>query len=150
MVQPKGKRAIYNSFSGLWRLNGFIDATQLEFSICFSVKDRDANYSLDDVVMRVGVLPNSKRSSLTSLRNQKKWGFGWHSVFLIDLLLVAACFGAMRLSTWLAVSLVVFTAGINLAVVRLYFRGRMNDKRLLNQLQSVPEKASNQTIEPTR
>jgi hypothetical protein len=39
--------ALYDSFRGLRRFNAFIDEIQDEFAICFSMKDRDANYSKD-------------------------------------------------------------------------------------------------------
>ena len=65
-------RAVYNSFRGLRRFNAFLDELQLEFAICFSLKDREANYSLDRFVARVQELQQSRRSSLASLNNQLK------------------------------------------------------------------------------
>jgi hypothetical protein len=70
---------VYNSFKGLRRYNAFLNDIQLEFGICFSGADFDANYSLPRFVARIAELQASRRSSLNSLRTARKRGFGWHT-----------------------------------------------------------------------
>jgi len=53
MADPKGPEAVRNSFSGLRRFNAFIDEVQLEFGVCFSMKDLEASYSLPRFEARV-------------------------------------------------------------------------------------------------
>jgi hypothetical protein len=71
LAKPRRKRATYNSFRGLRRFNAFIDEVQLEFGICFSLKDREANYSLDRFVERVVTLERSRRP------RWHRWGTRW-------------------------------------------------------------------------
>lgn len=92
LAHPDKKGALYDSFLGLWRLNAFIDQVQLDFSICFSLKDREANYSLDKFVARVLELRGSPRSSLASLKNHAQVGFGWPIILIANGLLVLAAF----------------------------------------------------------
>jgi hypothetical protein len=82
LAHPKEKRAVHNSFSGLRRCNAFISEVQLHFSIGFSLKDFEANYSLARFAQRVAEFQASRRASLASLRNQKRHGFGWGTVFV--------------------------------------------------------------------
>jgi hypothetical protein len=96
LARPKRRHAVYNSFTGLRRFNAFIDAVQLEFSVFFSVKDREANYSLQKFVERVGQLKSSPRSSLASLRNSKRRGFGWHTVVLLNVVALLICLVMFR------------------------------------------------------
>jgi hypothetical protein len=72
LAQPKQSRAVYNSFSGLRRYKAFVDEVLLKFSICLSIQDRDANYSLEAFVKRLIALQHSRRSSLASLHNQQR------------------------------------------------------------------------------
>lgn len=85
--QPKGTRAVYDSFAGLRRFNAFIDQVQMEFSVCLSVKDREAHYSLDRFVARIAELRNSPRSSLASLRQRMKSGIEWNIIVVSNLCL---------------------------------------------------------------
>src|SRR5690554_6224997 len=78
MSKPKGKGAFRNSFLGLRRFNAFWDEVQLEFGVCFSVKDRESDYSLNRFCERIEELQNSNRSSKASLRNRAKYGFEWN------------------------------------------------------------------------
>lgn len=135
LAHPKGERAVYNSFAGLRRFNAFIDTVQLEFSICFSVKDRDANYSVQEFVQRIGELKASRRSCLASLRNQQRRGFGWGTVALLNLLGLVACTLALRFFQPLGALLAALLMLANLMLVRFYFRERAYGKRLAAQIQ---------------
>ena len=87
LARPKKKRAVYDSFRGLRRFNAFIDQVQLDHAVCFSIKDREANYPLDKFVARVIELRNSPKSSLASFGNQAKAGFGWQAVAMGNLVI---------------------------------------------------------------
>src|SRR5262245_36245708 len=53
LPDPQRKHAVHGSFRGLRRYNAFIDDVQLEFAICFSLKDRETDFSVDRFVARV-------------------------------------------------------------------------------------------------
>jgi hypothetical protein len=130
---PKQKRAVYDSFSGLRRFNAFIDEAQLHFSIYFSLEDRDANYSLPKFIERVEFLQGSRRSSITSFRNQQKRGFGWNTVVLFNFLLVSGLVVA-RSNTVVLTVLVAVMVAINVGALALFLRDRAYNKQLLAQL----------------
>lgn len=136
MARPKGKRAVHNSFAGLRRYNAFIDEVQLHFSICFSLHDFEANYSLHRFVQRVAELQASRRSSLASFRHQQRHGFGWRTVFVGNLLGLSLAVGATRVSPPLALALFLLCALADGVVARFYLRWRAYRTRLLSQLQA--------------
>lgn len=131
-----------NSFAGLRRLNRFIDAVQLENAVCFSLKDREANYSLDAFVARVVELRRSRRSSQASLRNQERHGFGWHAVLIINLLAVSVCAVAIRYAAPLGWLLVAALLLVNINVVRLYARQRTYMKLLRSRIEGTHRDAA--------
>jgi len=136
LAKPKDKRAVHNSFSGLRRYNAFINEVQLQFSICFSLHDFEANYPLNKFVQRIAELQASRRSSLASFRNQQRHGFGWGTIFIANLLAVALVVGASRISQPLAGALIVMWVLANGAVGLFFFRWRAYSKRLMSQLQA--------------
>lgn len=89
---PGNRGGIRNSFFGLRRLSAFIDDVQLDFGICFSLKDWESDQSLDRFVERIEQLRRAPRGSLISLRNQKRAGFGWPVVAVVNLALVVCVF----------------------------------------------------------
>jgi len=89
MAKPSGKGAIHNSFCGLRRFNKFWNEIQLTFGICFSLKDRDKNYSLDDFVKRIEQLKNNPKSSRAALKYQMKFGFEWNIFISVNSILGA-------------------------------------------------------------
>ena len=88
IASPKAKHAVHNSVGGLRRFNAFIDEVQYEFAVCFSLKDRDADYSLAQFIERIEEMQKSRRGSLASLSNQERAGPGWNVVVVADLVLV--------------------------------------------------------------
>jgi hypothetical protein len=90
LANPARKRAVYDSFRGLRRFNAFLDAVQYEFAVCFSLKDREANYSLDAFVHRVMELQQSRRGSLMSLDRQAAAGAGSQVLVVANLVLLIA------------------------------------------------------------
>ena len=66
---PKSPGGFRNSFSALRRYNKFLDAIQLEFSIYFSVKDRDTNFSVEKLISRIEQLRRTPNASAQSLSN---------------------------------------------------------------------------------
>lgn len=125
-----------SSFTGLRRYNAFSNEVQLHFSICFSLRDFEANYSLARFAQRVAELQASRRASLASLRNQKRHGFGWGTVFVVNLLVVALFVGALSISPALAAGIVLAGVLANGAVLLSFVRWRSYQKRLMIQLQS--------------
>ena len=90
LANPEKTRAVYDSFRGLKRFNAFIDDVQYEFAICFSLKDREANYALTQFVDRVIELQRSRRGSLASLKNQAGAGSGWRVLIIANFALLIA------------------------------------------------------------
>jgi len=76
LAEPAGQGQLHNSFRGLRRLNAFIEDVQLEFAVCFSLKDRGSNYSVNQFADRVAKLQQSPRGSMQSLRSQSDAGSG--------------------------------------------------------------------------
>jgi hypothetical protein len=108
IASPKAKHAVHGSFGGLRRFNAFIDEVQYEFAVCFSLKDRDADYSLAQFVERIEELQKSRRGSLASLSNQARAGAGWNVVAVADFVLVLIGIG-VRAHPW-GLGLVVLVA----------------------------------------
>lgn len=134
---PSGERAAYNSFSGLRRLNRFIDAVQLDFGICLSLKDRDANYSLAAFLDRVETLKNSRRSSLASLRNRQQHRFGWPAVIFGNLLAFPLGMLAWRLVPALGAMVALACLVATGLAVRLYVLDRRYLQRLAARIDSA-------------
>lgn len=137
MAQPASVRAVYNSFSGLRRFNAFVDDIQLHFGICFSLADRDANYSLEKFSRRVEQLRASPRSSLASFRNQRRAGFGWSSIAFLNIIAVGVLFALGQFSGYLALLLALPVVLANALVVRLALRSRSYRQELAARLQSL-------------
>lgn len=130
---PNQTRAVYNSFSGLRRFNAFIDEVQLHFSVYFSVEDRDANYSLSKFIQRVEFLQTSRRSSLASLRNQLKRGFGWNVVVVLNFLVLVGL-GAFHRNLVVAAFFVALAVLVNGGFLWSYLSDRSYNRQLLAQL----------------
>ena len=139
LEHPEKKRAVYNSFSGLRRFNAFIDHVQMDYSICFSLKDRDANYSLDMFVARVVELRGSPRSSLASFKNQARAGLGWAPVFIANTILILACVVSRSYAIPLA-GCITFLILFNTAVAIFFVRYRRYMARLQQKLQAAMKK----------
>ena len=142
LASPGQVRAVYNSFRGLRRFNAFVDDVQLEFAICFSMKDRDANYSLPKFVDRVVELEKSRRGSLASLKNQTRAGAGWHVVFLANLLLLIIGVW-LRTDTWAVAILFVLAVSLNV----LFVRFARKERAYLAQLQARIETRGTQELD---
>jgi len=129
LADPKKPRAVYDSFRGLRRFNAFIYDVQLEFAICLSQKDREANYSLDRFVERVIELQASRRGSLTSLKNQIRAGPGWRSLVVANFLLFVLTAGLWRFG-WPAVIVILVAVAMNGAFMRFAQKETMYFQRL--------------------
>jgi hypothetical protein len=134
LAEPKNERALYNSFRGLRRFNAFLDEVQYELRVCFSLEDRDANYPLDKFVARAIKLQQSRRSSLTSLKNQIRAGPGWQVLVVADLvLLVIGSFA--RDSAWALAAVTAVAVFINAAFLMFSWRARAGLVRLRKRLE---------------
>lgn len=132
LANPAENRAAYNSFAGLRRLNRFMEAVQVDFSICFSMSDRDRNYGLDAFVERVQELSASRQSSLASLRNRQKHSFGWPAVIFGNLLAFPVWMVAYQALPVLGGALIAVCAAVTGMAVRLY----VHDRRYLQRLEA--------------
>ena len=110
LASPKQKRAVYNSFRGLRRFNAFLDDVQYEFAVCFSMEDRDANYSFDKFINRAQELRKNRRGSLKSLNNQFRAGAGWRVLVVTDFIFLIV-------AVWLKNSLWAMSVVVALATV---------------------------------
>lgn len=133
--KPKQKRAVYNSFQGLKRYNAFINDIQLEFAICFSLKDFEANYALEKFVNRVKELNESPRSSLASLNNQMR-PYNWNVAILITVIGLSCTFGFKNNIPIVAVLVAV------VLVIDLKFLKHCRDEKKYNErlLQKIKAK----------
>jgi hypothetical protein len=134
LADPSKDRAAYNSIEGLRRLNRFINAIQLEFSVCFSMNDRDRNYGLLPFLERIRELTASKQSSLTSLRNRQKHSFGWVAVVFANLLAFPVWMAAFRWKPvigWVVICSCVVGTGL---AFRLYILDKLYLRRLRAQI----------------
>jgi hypothetical protein len=135
MAVPKGKGAVRNSFRGLRRFNAFIDAVQLEFAVCFSIRDRESNLSLDDFVARVEALRASPASSLASLRNQVQRGFGVQVWVVANVVLLPVVALAHRHPVALVVAVALVFA-INAGFAWMFVDYRRYNEKLMQLLQA--------------
>lgn len=129
--EPKGKGAFRNSFRGLRRFNAFWDDVQLRFGVCFSVKDRETDYSLERFCERIEELQHSKRSSKASLRNRAKYGFEWSIFVFLNTILIGLAVAVSGIFL-LATTIWVGIAYINYKLVASYLK----EKRYINILGS--------------
>ncbi|QPK63947.1 hypothetical protein IVG45_02915 [Methylomonas sp. LL1] len=130
-------KSVYNSFKGLRRFNAFWDEVQYEYAIFFSIKDRDANYSLERFVQRVEELIEKPSSSLASLRKPMK-GYVEGIVVVGPLLFWIP---ALALLNHIVIAAALFSCG---AVLLLYFfliyrRERMYLKRLHQKIKMAQQ-----------
>lgn len=129
LKKPRKKGAFRDSFSGLRRFNAFWDEVQLEFGVCFSIKDRETDYSLEDFCKRIEQLKNSKRSSKSSLRNRAKFGFEWNIFILMNFILfgIALSFSSYKF----VLAIVLVTMGyLNFKLVKHYLKEKKYVKEL--------------------
>ncbi|TKB46733.1 hypothetical protein [Thalassotalea mangrovi] len=133
IANPSDKGAFRNSFKGLRKYNHFIDEVQLKFGICFSIKDRETNFSLENFTLRVIQLMNSKRSSLKSLRNQMKQPFELNVFLIINLIgisIIAVLWGNKVIATVVVFLLIA----INLKLAHFYHKEYSYQKRLKSRI----------------
>lgn len=131
LADPKYKGAFRNSFSGLRRFNAFWNEIQLEFKVCFQLKDRDKNYSLGQFTDRVIELANSAKSSLAALRHQMKQPFDWNVFIIYNLLLLIPI--AFINSNYFLYGYFAFIILINAFFIKFY----LNQKSYLQKLFNV-------------
>lgn len=117
LAEARVKGAVRNSFRGLRRFNAFIETVQLEFGVCFSLKDLEANYSLDQFAKRTEELQGRPAGSKRSLQNQRRAGAGIGPMLVLNLILFFI--GLYVREIWWALILVVLIAAIaNIRFIR--------------------------------
>lgn len=138
MNKPKGKGAFRNSFLGLRRFNAFWGEVQLRFGVCFSVKDRESDYSLNRFCERIEELKSSNGSSKASLRNRAKYGFERNVFVFGNAILVGfslAVSGIFLLSTSIWIGL----AYLNYKLITSYLK----EKCYINMLEAKIDSGHN-------
>lgn len=142
LLADGANRGVYNSFKGLRRFNAFWDEVQYEYAIYFSIKDRDANYSLERFVQRIEELIEKPNSSLAALRKPMK-GYVEGIVVVGPLLFWLP---ALALLDHIAIASTLFACG---AVLLIYFFLIYRRERIyLNRLHQKIKMA--QESSPTR
>lgn len=136
LARPAKKRAVYDSFRGLRRLNAFLDEVQDEFAVCLSVADRNDNLSLTRLVERVQQLEQSPRGSLASLKNRVAAGPGWKVLVVADLLIVILLIAVRQSSVGLGL-VAVLAVLVNGAFLSVHFRDRAYHARLQQKIENL-------------
>jgi hypothetical protein len=122
LAKPRDQRAVHDSLKCSF---ASASASRCTTSIRFT--------SLSSVWRSFG-LPGGP--SLASFRHQQRYGFGWRTVFVGNLLAVSLAVGATRVSQPLAVARFLSCVLANGVVGRFYLRWRAYRMRLLGQLQA--------------
>jgi hypothetical protein len=117
------------SFLGLHRFNNFLDEIQMFFGICFSIKDREANYSLDKFCERIEYLIESLRSSKASFRNRSNSHFDFNFFTIVNLLFILFILAIFENFLFLTFVLIVFFI-INYFFIESYFKEKKYIKEL--------------------
>lgn len=136
LPNPGQKRAVYDSFKGLRRLNAFLDEVQDEFTVCLSIADRTDNLSLTRLVDRVQQLEQSPRGSLASLNNRVAAGPGWR-VLIVANLLIGIMIMWFRQSPIGLGLVAVLALLVNGTFLRMHFRDRAYHARLKQKIEAL-------------
>ncbi len=135
ICKPKNIGAFRDSFSGLWRFNRLWDDLQLEFGICFSLKDREKNYSLSDFCSRIEQLKESKRSSISSLINREKVEFEWNLFISANILVLSvATLLTIVSSVFVSASAWLLVAFLNYVFISIHISEKKYVKKLKDKL----------------
>lgn len=121
-----------NSFVGLHRFHEFLDEIQLFFGICFSIKDSEKNYSLDEFCERIEYLINTPRSSKASFRNRSNSHFDSNLFTIVNLLFILfilAILATFENFLFLTLIFIIFFI-INYFFIASYFKEKKYIKEL--------------------
>ena len=135
LAAPARRGAYRDSFGGLRRFNAFLDAVQLEFAVCYSIRDRETEHTLDGFVRRTAELAASRQGSLASLRNQVQRGFGGQVLVVANVLLFPLVAAVHRHPVALAVA-VGLVLVVNAGFAWLYWRYRRYNAALQRRLET--------------
>ena len=136
LVEPPAQSGeIQDSFASNRRFVRFMDRVQTEFSVYFSVKDWETNFSLDRFVLRISYLRDNPEGSLRSLRNSMATSSS-NAVIVANVLL--ASFAVMSWNIkWAFVLLVTCWIGANGWMVWFYRRERKYQQAMLRQIEDL-------------
>ena len=101
--------------------------------ICFALKDRDRNYSLNEFVARIEELKTNPKSSKAALRQQMKFGFEWNIFVFMNLIL----FGILVITLkWLPAAAIILSIATfaNYKYLAFYFREKRYKEKLWEKL----------------
>jgi hypothetical protein len=136
LAERKGRRGIFDGFHALRRLNAFIDDVQYEFAICFPLRDRRGNDSLQQFVDRVIELSGSRSRSPPSWKNQLAAGTEWALTALVNLVLLVAAVW-LRNHEWALGALGCAALFVNAGFLRFVWRATAYFRRLQSRMEAV-------------
>ena len=136
LIEPPSKHGeIKSRFAGNRRFNRFIDKVQTEYSVYFSQRDWETNFSVDRFVQRIQKLRQRPNGSLRSLKNAMTQSDSNAVIFVNVVLLL---FVAMSRNVgWLFVVTVALWLGVNGWLIWFYRRERKRLKSLLKQIEEL-------------
>lgn len=135
LTDPKEKGDLHNSFRGLRRYRHFVEDVQYEFGVCFSIKDWNATYSLDQFVERLTKLQQSRRASLQTLQLQIQDGYGWGLMFVVNSLLVMIGY-VFRDISWVLATVFIVAVATNIGIAIHAWRARSYLLRLRARIEN--------------
>jgi hypothetical protein len=130
LAAPEKKRAVYDSVAGMKRLDAFLDQIQLEYSICFTHAERNANFALDAFVERVVALAEAPRTSMVSFQGLSRPFFDWPVAGVGNVVILLAVLALLD-RPWI----VAIIVAIGLALNGLWLWSRRRYAQYRQQLQ---------------
>ena len=136
LIEPPSKHGqIRSGFAGNRRYVRFIAKVQTEFSVCFSKKDWDTNYSLDGFAQRIQSLRQKPEGSVRSLRNSMAHSDSNAVIFVNIVLLLFVALS--RSVEWLFLVAIAVWLCVNSWMFWFYRRERNYRRALLNRIEEL-------------
>ena len=132
---PTEDGQVKSSFAGNRRFVRFINNVQTEFSVCFSMKDWETNFSIDRFIDRIQYLRGRPDGSLRSLKNAMAQS-SLNAVITINILLVSFL-ALSRNIQWLFILLGTIWLGVNAWMIWFFRRDRKYHESLLKQIEHL-------------
>ena len=136
LVEPPARSGeIQDSFASNRRFVRFMNRVQTEFSVYFSMKDWETNFSLDRFARRISYLRDNPEGSLRSLRNAMATSSS-NAVIVANVLLVSFAMMSWNIK-WLFALLVACWIGANGWMVWFFRRERKYQQAMLRQIEEL-------------
>lgn len=115
---------INNSFKGNNRHHNFLEDIQIEFGICFSNKDKDRNYKLEEFIERVTNLLSNKKASKAALTFRFKHMFHSSSFIYQNIVLLLFALLLWKINVFFKIIAVLIILIFNLGAIYFYQKER--------------------------